>query len=121
MADGLTVPFALAAGLTGAGAAPRLVVVPGAGEMAAGSSARGGTRTDTRILYFARGHLRIVGGDGRGDRSLALEIAALVAWRPDVLEFAEVSRLGGVSTMGTGRLDIRAAWGYAPNAHAIAW
>ena len=30
----------------------------------------GGTRTDTRIAYLARGGLRVVGGDGEGDRLL---------------------------------------------------
>jgi hypothetical protein len=30
----------------------------------------GGTRTDTRIAYFSRGDLRVVGGDGKGDRLL---------------------------------------------------
>ena len=41
MADGLTVPFALAAGLTGAIATSRLVVVAGLAEIAAGSIAMG--------------------------------------------------------------------------------
>lgn len=41
MADGLTVPFALAAGLSGAIAASRLVVVAGLAEIAAGSIAMG--------------------------------------------------------------------------------
>jgi VIT1/CCC1 family predicted Fe2+/Mn2+ transporter len=41
MSDGLTVPFALAAGLTGAIAASRLVVVAGLAEIAAGSIAMG--------------------------------------------------------------------------------
>lgn len=31
----------------------------------------GGSRTDTRIAYFSRGQLRVVGGDGKGDRLLA--------------------------------------------------
>ena len=30
----------------------------------------GGTRTDTRIAYFSGGELRVVGGDGEGDRPL---------------------------------------------------
>jgi hypothetical protein len=30
----------------------------------------GGTKTDTRIAYFSRGVLRVVGGDGKGDRVL---------------------------------------------------
>src|SRR5579872_2629801 len=41
MADGLTVPFALAAGLTGAVGASRLIVIAGLAEIAAGSIAMG--------------------------------------------------------------------------------
>ena len=41
MADGLTVPFALAAGLTGAIVSSRLIVVAGLAEIAAGSIAMG--------------------------------------------------------------------------------
>lgn len=41
LADGLTVPFALAAGLAGAVSSPRLVVVAGLAEIAAGSIAMG--------------------------------------------------------------------------------
>ena len=41
MSDGLTVPFALAAGLTGAIAASHIVVVAGLAEIAAGSLAMG--------------------------------------------------------------------------------
>jgi len=41
MADGLTVPFALAAGLTGAVNASKLIVVAGLAEIAAGSIAMG--------------------------------------------------------------------------------
>src|SRR5215831_6456795 len=41
MSDGLTVPFALAAGLTGAIAASHIVVIAGLAEIAAGSIAMG--------------------------------------------------------------------------------
>jgi vacuolar iron transporter family protein len=41
MSDGLTVPFALAAGLSGAVANPRLIVIGGLAEIAAGSIAMG--------------------------------------------------------------------------------
>lgn len=41
MADGLTVPFALAAGLTGVSAASKLIVTAGLAEVAAGSIAMG--------------------------------------------------------------------------------
>jgi VIT1/CCC1 family predicted Fe2+/Mn2+ transporter len=41
MADGLTVPFALAAGLAGAVSSPRVIVVAGLAEIAAGAIAMG--------------------------------------------------------------------------------
>src|ERR687886_3129115 len=41
MSDGLTVPFALAAGLSGAVSTPFLVLIAGIAEMAAGSIAMG--------------------------------------------------------------------------------
>src|SRR3972149_4857262 len=41
MSDGLTVPFALAAGISGAGAASNIVVTAGLAEIAAGSIAMG--------------------------------------------------------------------------------
>src|SRR5205809_3513147 len=41
MADGLTVPFALAAGLSGASVASRIVVAAGIAEIAAGAIAMG--------------------------------------------------------------------------------
>ncbi len=41
MADGLTVPFALAAGLSGASTTTRIIVVAGLAEIAAGSIAMG--------------------------------------------------------------------------------
>jgi VIT1/CCC1 family predicted Fe2+/Mn2+ transporter len=41
MSDGLTVPFALAAGLSGAAAASKLIVIAGTAELAAGAIAMG--------------------------------------------------------------------------------
>jgi hypothetical protein len=54
----------------------------------------GGTRLDTRIAYFSRGELRVVGGDGKGDRLLARDAAVgAPEWRPgNVLVYA---RRGG--------------------------
>src|SRR5215469_9262333 len=57
MSDGLTVPFALAAGLSGAGQSTAIVVVAGLAEIAAGSIAMGlggylAARTD-RDHYFS--------------------------------------------------------------------
>jgi VIT1/CCC1 family predicted Fe2+/Mn2+ transporter len=61
MADGLTVPFALAAGLTGAVDASKLIVVAGLAEIAAGSIAMGlggylAARSDED--HYASEHLR---------------------------------------------------------------
>ena len=61
LADGLTVPFALAAGLAGAVSAGRLVVIAGLAEIAAGSIAMGlggylASRGDTE--HFASERLR---------------------------------------------------------------
>jgi hypothetical protein len=43
----------------------------------------GGTRTDTRIAYFSRGELRVVGGDGKGDHLLDAAAAPRAPeWRP---------------------------------------
>jgi hypothetical protein len=41
-----------------------------------------GTRTDTRIAYVSRGRLRVVAGDGTGDRSVASAALVAPAWRP---------------------------------------
>jgi vacuolar iron transporter family protein len=61
MSDGLTVPFALAAGITGAHAASRIVVVAGLAEIAAGSIAMGlggylAARTDAE--HYANERIR---------------------------------------------------------------
>ena len=43
----------------------------------------GGSRTDTRIAYFSRGQLRVVGGDGKGDRLLDADAAERApVWLP---------------------------------------
>lgn len=41
-----------------------------------------GTRTDTRIAYLSRGRLRVVAGDGTGDRAVARAALVAPAWRP---------------------------------------
>ncbi len=56
MSDGLTVPFALAAGISGVGAATKIVVLAGLAEIAAGSIAMGlggylAARTDAEHYY----------------------------------------------------------------------
>jgi len=57
----------------------------------------GGTRTDTRIAYFSGGSLRVVAGDGTGDRLLAHSAARIAAvWQPERHVVAYVSRPGVV-------------------------
>jgi hypothetical protein len=41
-----------------------------------------GSETDTRIAYFDRTGVRVVGGDGRGDRLIAAGARGPLAWRP---------------------------------------
>ena len=56
-----------------------------------------GTLTDTRIAYLARSGLRVVGGDGRGDRlldSTATQVAP--AWVPGAFDLAYVSGSGTI-------------------------
>jgi hypothetical protein len=59
----------------------------------------GGTATDTRIAYLTGRNLRVVGGDGRGDRLIAREVAlTAAAWLPaagpHLLAFAD--QRGGI-------------------------
>jgi WD40 repeat protein len=67
----------------------------------------GGTRDDTRIAYLGAGpNLRVVGGDGKGDRLLARNVArATPAWLPaagrHLLAFAD--RLGGIHLVDVDR------------------
>jgi hypothetical protein len=41
-----------------------------------------GTRTDTRIAYLSGGRVRVVAGDGTGDRVLARATSVAPAWKP---------------------------------------
>jgi WD40 repeat protein len=67
----------------------------------------GGTREDTRIAYLGAGpNLRVVGGDGKGDRLVARNVArATPAWLPaagrHLLAFAD--RRGGIHLVDVDR------------------
>ncbi|MBM2821881.1 MAG: hypothetical protein HW413_627 [Thermoleophilia bacterium] len=69
-----------------------------------------GTETDTRIAYVDRTGLRVVAGDGRGDRLLAPGARGPLAWRPgDGFVLAYVSRREvRVLDVDTGRVLWRA-------------
>jgi Tol biopolymer transport system component len=57
---------------------------------------------DERVAYLARATLRVIGGDGRGDRALARRIGRVApAWRPRTHVLADVD--------GTGRVVVRNA------------
>ena len=52
---------------------------------------------DERVAYLAGSTLRVVGGDGRGDRSLARRVSPVVpAWRPRTHILAYVDGVGGL-------------------------
>jgi hypothetical protein len=77
----------------------------------------GGSRVDTRVAYLSEGRLRIVGGNGRGDRAVGSAARVAPAWRPgDALVLAYVTPAG--------RVVVRGAWRSAhayPGAVALAW
>ena len=82
----------------------------------------GGTRTDTRIAYLSRGTLRVVGGDGKGDRRAARRASPVApAWRPGpahVLTYAREDGFvrvvgaddGSVLSRGEAREVVRLDW-----------
>ena len=68
----------------------------------------GGTRDDTRIAYLSGRTLRVVGGDGRGDRLLAPHVAPVApAWLPTtkahILAYVEPSGAVRVVDADSGR------------------
>jgi WD domain, G-beta repeat len=60
----------------------------------------GGSTSDTRIAYLSRGDLRVVAGDGTGDRLLANGVVGIApAWRPGsgfVLTFARAGNVQAI-------------------------
>jgi WD40 repeat protein len=85
----------------------------------------GGSRLDTRIAYFSGGQLRIVGGNGRGDRAVPGPPAATLvppAWRPgDRRILAYATTRGRVAVVDVDRK--RTAWisGNGGEPRALAW
>jgi hypothetical protein len=77
----------------------------------------GGTLTDTRIAYVSRGLVRVVAGDGTGDRALMPGRAA--AWLPGSVRLLAVARPRGVSLVDAdGR---RTRWTARVPASTLAW
>ena len=77
---------------------------------------------DERVAYLARSTLRVIGGDGRGDRALARNVAHVVpAWRPRTHVLAYVDGAGRVVVRDadTGVVAWRAASTQRPQ--TLAW
>lgn len=84
-----------------------------------------GTHVDTRIAYLSGGRLRVVAGDGTGDREVGPAAAAPLApaWRPGgapfTLAYADVRGHVWVFQPDTGKLLFRTAAGAIPE--RLAW
>jgi hypothetical protein len=75
----------------------------------------GGSTTDTRIAYLSGSALRLVAGDGRGDRLLARGVARNVvpAWRPGLPHvLAFVGRSGAITAVDAD--PVRVLWRRRP-------
>lgn len=73
-----------------------------------------GTETDTRIAYVDRTGLRVVAGDGTGDRLLARGAQGPLAWRPGAdFMLAYADQRGRIILLDTGSGD--AVWRTEPD------
>lgn len=82
-----------------------------------------GTETDTRIAYIDRTGIRLVAGDGTGDRLLVPGARGRLAWRPGaglVLAYASAREVR-VLDVGSGRLLWRAAVRPAGTPTQVTW
>lgn len=63
-----------------------------------------GTESDTRIAYLSAGELRVVGGDGVGDRRVQAHVSSVPpAWRPGGFVLTYVDRFGSLVTKDVAR------------------
>jgi hypothetical protein len=115
----------------------RFVAVAGANELSAlepdgdvrwalarrdvSSASWAGTETDTKIAYVHRSGIRVVAGDGTGDRLLLRGTRGLVAWKPGPARVLAVAspREVRVLDVTSGRTMWRARVSGAPT--ALAW
>jgi hypothetical protein len=87
------------------------------------SAVWGGTKADTRIAYIDRTGLRVVAGDGTGDRLLAPAEEGPLAWRPGgghQLAYVSGSEVR-VQQTDTGRVLWRANRGPVERVRALVW
>jgi hypothetical protein len=90
---------------------------------AAAEAAWGGTESDTRIAYVDRTGLRVVAGDGTGDRLLAPAGRGPFTWRPGPrheLAYVSASEVR-VQLADGGRVLWRARRGRGEPVRALAW
>jgi WD40 repeat protein len=82
----------------------------------------GGTRTDTRIAYFSRRSLRVVAGDGTGDRVLAgAAVRVTPVWQPERHAVAFVARSGLVVVRNVDSGAVVARHRVAGVVRSLAW
>jgi len=82
----------------------------------------GGTRTDTRLAYFSGSSLRVVAGDGTGDRLLARRAKRVGAvWQPEQHVLAFVERSGAVVVQNVDSGAVVARHRGVGDVRAIAW
>jgi hypothetical protein len=56
----------------------------------------GGSRADTRVAYLTNGRLRVVAGDGTGDRAVSRDVAAVPpTWKPGPKHLLAVAAVTG--------------------------
>jgi hypothetical protein len=72
----------------------------------------GGSESDTRIAYLSNGSLRVVAGDGTGDRRRVRRVADVApAWKPGSdHQLAYVTPAGAVRVIDTDSGKVRAGW-----------
>ncbi|HEX3225323.1 MAG TPA: hypothetical protein VHQ89_04445 [Gaiellaceae bacterium] len=82
----------------------------------------GGTRTDTRIAYFSGASLRVVAGDGTGDRVLArAALRVMPVWQPERHVVAFVARSGVVIVRNVDSGAVVARHRVAGRVRSLAW
>jgi hypothetical protein len=112
----------------------RFVAVAGANELSAlepdgdvrwtlprrnvSSASWAGTETDTKIAYVDRSGVRVVAGDGTGDRLLLRGAGGLLAWKPGPARMLAVASLREIRVLDT--INGRTIWRVRSSAPPIA-
>jgi hypothetical protein len=77
---------------------------------------------DERVAYLARSTLRVIGGDGRGDRALARGVAPVApAWRPRTHVLAYVDDTGKIVVRSTDTGAIQWSSAAQQRANGLEW